>query len=112
MALTSGTRLGPYEITAQIGKGMLELEPHEQALVAAWKHRPDGTVEIKFENRLKAIEMLAKHYGLLKAHVQLETTSELTPAEQERINGFTDKELREFNEANDTIHRLLYEEVP
>jgi phage terminase small subunit len=78
-------------------KDMRELTVVEQRLVVAWKR-----------NRDKAVERLMKHYGLLKEHVQLETTSELTPQEQERIASFTDEELAEFNAANDVIHRLLY----
>lgn len=89
-------------------KDMHDLSGTEQRLVAGWKRKPDGSVEIKFADRDKAVERLMKHYGLLKEHVQLETTSELTPAEQERMHNFTDEELAEFTAAEETIHRLLY----
>jgi phage terminase small subunit len=88
-------------------KDMRELTVVEQRLVVAWKRKSEG-IEIRFADRDKAVERLMKHYGLLKEHVQLETTSELTPQEQERIASFTDEELAEFNAANDVIHRLLY----
>ena len=76
------------------------------SLVAGWKC--DGTdIEVKLENRTRSKELLMKHLGFLKEHVQLEVASELTLEEEERLSKMSDEELAEFNEANETIERLL-----
>ena len=89
-------------------KDMQSLTRAEQRLITSWKQRPDGTIEVRFENRMKALEMLARHYGLLVEHMRLEIASGLTLEEEEKIKAFSDEELAQWNEANDVIHFLLF----
>ena len=82
----------------------------DQVLVVGYKRGSDGSVELKFENRMRARELLMKHLGLLTEQMRLEVSNEVTPAEQEKIDALTDEELDRFNAANDVIHELLYGE--
>ena len=57
-------------------------------------------------------ELVDRGFGKAVQEVELLGSNELTPEEEERINAFTDVKLKEFTQANETIHRLLYEEAP
>ena len=92
-------------------KDMRELTVQQQFLVRHYKKRKDGTIHVTFENRLRAIELLMKHLGLLKDQMRLEAASELTPEEEEKISRFSDAELKRWNDANDEIHELLHPET-
>ena len=87
-------------------KDMRELG-EDQVLVAGYKRGADGSVELKFENRMRARELLMKHLGLLKEQMRLEVSSEVTIAEQERVKEFSTEELAQFNTAVALVNRLL-----
>ena len=91
-------------------KQMRDLGHDEQRLVAGYKRKADGSVEVRFESRMRAAELLAKHFGLLKEHIQLETATGLSLEEQEKIRAFSDEQLKLWNDASDTQHYLLFPE--
>ncbi len=94
-------------------KDMRELDAHQQLLVRNYEKRKDGTVHVTFENRLRAMELLMKHLGLLKDQMRLEVASGLTLEEEKKIAAFSDQELLAWNEANDVIYYLLHpDETP
>ena len=53
-------------------------------------------------------EMLAKNLGILKEHISLAVSEQLTPYEVERIDSFSDEELAEWNRATAVIQRLVH----
>ena len=65
------------------------------------------SILVTMRNRLAAIKLLMQNFGLLKEQLRLEVSSELTLAETEIIDAFTDEELSEWNKANKVILRLL-----
>ncbi len=91
-------------------KDMRELGAH-QLLVRSYEKRKDGTVHVTFENRLRAMELLMKHLGLLKDQMRLEVASGLTREEEEKISRFSDAELERWNDANEEIYQLLHPET-
>ncbi len=91
-------------------KDMRELG-EDQVLVAGYKRGSDGSVELKFENRMRARELLMKHLGLLKEQMSIEHSGEISVVEQERVKEFTTEELAEFNAAAATCQRLLHPET-
>ena len=91
-------------------KDMRELG-EDQVLVAGYKRGSDGSVELKFENRMRARELLMKHLGLLKEQMSIEHSGELTVLEQERVKEFSTEELLQFNTAVALVNRLLRPEV-
>ena len=91
-------------------KDMRELG-EDQVLVAGYKPGSDGSVEFKFENRMRARELLMKHLGLLKEQMSIEHSGELTVLEQERVKEFSTEELLQFNTAVALVNRLLRPEV-
>ena len=92
---------------------LTDLKAHQQLLVRNDEKRKDGTVHVTFENRLRAMELLMKHLGLLKDQMRLEVASGLTLEEEEKIAAFSDQELLAWNEANDVIYYLLHpDETP
>ena len=94
-------------------KDMRELDAHQQLLVRNYEKRKDGTVHVTLENRLRAMELLMKHLGLLNDQMRLEVASGLTREEEEKIAAFSDQELLAWNEANDVIYYLLHpDETP
>ena len=101
-----GSRNGSVSII----KDMRELG-EDQVLVAGYKRGADGSVELKFENRMRARELLMKHLGLLKEQMSIEHSGEISVVEQERVKEFTTEELAEFNAAAATCQRLLHPET-
>jgi len=91
-------------------KDIGELSAHQQVLIRSYCKRTDGTFTVTFEDRTRAKELLMKHLGLLKDRMRLDGASGLTLDEEEKISRFSDEELKEFREANETVERLLHPE--
>ena len=72
------------------------------------------TAAPRWQDRMAAVaELVDRGFGKAVQELDLhQHMNDLTPEEEVRINSLTDAELGEFNDANDVIHRLLYEEVP
>ena len=103
----------PGNTPGSIITDMRELDAHQQLLVRNDEKRKDGTVHVTFENRLRAMELLMKHLGLLNDQMRLEVASGLTREEEQKIAAFSDQELLAWNEANDVICCLLHpDETP
>ena len=92
-------------------KDMRELG-EDKVLVAGYKRGSDGSVELKFENRMRARELLMKHLGLLKEQMSIEHSGEVSLVEQERVKEFSTEELLQFNTAVALVNRLLHPEAP
>ena len=98
----------PGNTDGSIFKDMRELTAQQQLLVRHYVKRKDGGIHVRFENRLRAIELLMKHLGLLKDQARLEVASQLTLEEEEKISRFSDAELKRWNDANAEISQLLH----
>ena len=88
--------------------GLHQLPDEVAARVAGYRRKADGSIEIKLESKNKALELLARNLGLLREQMHLETSDQLTPYEQQRIDALSDQELVEWNIATATIERLLH----
>ncbi len=73
-----------------------DLEDDIEPLVAGMKLSASGVAELKITDRLKALELLAKHFELLKSKIDVHHTCTVGLLEEETLRHMSDAKLAEL----------------
>jgi len=86
-----------------------DLEDDIEPLVAGMKLSASGVAELKITDRLKALELLAKHFELLKSKIDVHHTGAVGLLEEETLRHMSDDKLAELKVHTAAVVELMGE---